>query len=59
MRRSSSREIQRIDTILRILVRHRRRTNDPAEIWRCTDVIDMHIDERLVHMANQNQPTAA
>jgi hypothetical protein len=59
MRRSSSREIQRIDTILRILVRQRRRTTDPAEIWRCTDVIDMHLDERLVHMANQNQPTAA
>jgi hypothetical protein len=44
---------------LRILVRDRRRATDPAEIWRCTDVIDMHLDERLVHMANQNQPTAA
>ena len=27
-------------------------TTDPAEIWRCTDVIDMHLDERLVHMAD-------
>ena len=41
MRRTSNKEIQRIDAILRILVRHRGRATDPAEIWRCTDVI-MH-----------------
>lgn len=50
MKRSSEKEIQRIDATLRILVRHRRRATDPAEIWRCTDVIDMHLDERLTHM---------
>ena len=50
MKRSSDKEIQRIDATLRILVRHRRRATDPAEIWRCTDVIDMHLDERLTHM---------
>ena len=59
MRRTSNREIQRIDSILRTLVRHRRRATDAAEIWRCTDVIDMHLDERLSHMGDQNQPTAA
>ena len=39
MRRTSNKEIQRIDAILRIPVRHRGRATDPAEIWRCTDVI--------------------
>jgi hypothetical protein len=59
MRRTSNKEIQRIDAILRILVRHRGRATDPAEIWRCTDVIDMHLDERLSHMRDRRQPTAA
>ena len=59
MRRTSNREIQRIDSILRTLVRHRRRATDAAEIWRCTDVIDMHLDERLTHMRDRRQPTAA
>ena len=59
LRRSSDKEIQRVDAILRILVRHRRRATDPAEIWRCTDVIDMHLDQRLAHMRQRRQPTAA
>jgi hypothetical protein len=59
MRRTSNKEIQRIDAILRILVRHRRRATDAAEIWRCADVIDMHLDERLTHMRGRRQPTAA
>jgi hypothetical protein len=59
MRRKSDREIQRVDAILRILVRHRRRASDPAEISRCTAVIDMHLDERLAHMHDGRQPTAA
>jgi hypothetical protein len=59
MRRTSAQEIRRIDAVLRILVRHRRRATDPAEIWRCTDVIDRHLDERLTHMRDRHQPTAA
>jgi hypothetical protein len=59
MRCTPDKEIQRIDAILRILVRHRRRATDPAEIWRCTDVIDMHLDERLTHMRDGRQQTAA
>jgi hypothetical protein len=59
MRRASNTEIQRVDAILRILVRHRRRAIDPTEIRRCTDVIDMHLDERLTHMSGRRQPAAA
>jgi hypothetical protein len=59
MRRTSTKEIQRIDALLRILVRHRLRATDPVEICRCTDVIDMHLDERLVYMQRPSQPTAA
>jgi hypothetical protein len=59
MRRSTEKEIQHIDAILRILVRHRRRATDPAEVWRCTDVIDMHLDQRLHHMRLRRQPAAA
>jgi len=59
MRRTSNTEIQRIDALLRILVRHRHRATDPAEIWRCTDVINMHLDERLAYMHHQHQPSAA
>ena len=58
MARSPDHEIKRIDAILRILVRHRRRATDPAEIWRCTDVIDMHLDERLSHMATRTRAAA-
>ena len=59
MRHSSDKEIQRIDAMLRILVRHRLRTKDPAEFCRCTDVIDMHLDERLTHMSGRSQEAAA
>jgi hypothetical protein len=58
MRRTPAKEIQRIDSLLRILARHRLRATDPAEICRCTDVIDMHLDERLTHM-HRRAPTAA
>ena len=60
MGRDQSKEIRRIDAILRILVRHRHRATDPAEIWRCTAVIDMHLEERLTYMRfERRQPTAA
>jgi hypothetical protein len=59
MRRTPAKEIQRIDALLRILARHRLRATDPAEICRCTDVIDMHLDERLTYMERRSQPSAA
>jgi hypothetical protein len=59
MRHTSAKEIQRIDAVLRILVKHRLRTTDPDEFCRCTDVIDMHLDERLTYMSARSQQTAA
>ena len=50
MRSSSTREIQRIDAILSVLVRQRQDVQDPRETWHFTDVIDKHLDERLALM---------
>jgi hypothetical protein len=58
LRRTSNREIDHIDAILRILVRHRCRTTDPVEICRCSDVIDVHLDERLSQMADRTRTAA-
>jgi hypothetical protein len=58
MKRTPTKEIQRIDATLRILARHRLRATDPAEIGRCTDVIDVHLDERLSYMHSRTQAAA-
>jgi hypothetical protein len=50
MRSSSTREIQRIDAMLSVLVRQRHDVQDPRETWRFTDVINKHLDERLALM---------